>query len=104
MEREAARKKEEKLANLPLPSATPKVPGVVNGTWKPSNPDAVDTSNHNSTTAKDSPLETPHAPSVDQAQVSEHGSQQTSTDAQMDVPRPSIEVCLVYPFEIAYGY
>lgn len=95
MEREAARKKEEKLANLPVPPATSKVSEfseTVNRTVIPPNPQIVETSNQSSTAAKDSPRETPQAPLMDQAQVSEQGSQRTSTDAQMDVPRPSIEV------------
>lgn len=92
MEREAARKREEKLANLPTASVTPKVPDTVNNTATAPNPHAVETGNQTSTTTKDSPRETPQAPSMDQVQFSENGSQQTSTDAQMDVPRPSIEV------------
>ena len=81
MDREAAKKKELALSTkvTPAASAVPDTP--------------IEGAAAASVEVEGSPRDTPQAPSrVPAAQGSEGDGQQTPTDAQMDIPRPSIEV------------
>ena len=90
IEKEAS-KKREKVVTLPSTSATPVIPGTPNGLAFHSQMETTPDASKPIFNPKEGPRETTQAPTMVPAGKSED-SQQTSPEAQMDIPRPSIEV------------
>ena len=90
MEKENARKK-QMLAKKPPPSAAPASLETANGEASQLN-SVIEAGSTLVPVAKDSPGETPQASSAAPVQILEGDGQQTPSDGQKDIPRPSIEV------------
>ena len=90
MEKENAKKK-QMLAKKPPPSAAPALLETTNSEVSQLNP-VVEAGSTLVPIAKDGPEDTSRAPSAAPAEGLERDGQQTPSDGQKDIPRPSIEV------------